>query len=158
MTDVEADRDSWCTPRELALAIGPVDLDPCSNPRSHIVAARTFSLEEGQDGLQLARFVSRRMRTHVNPPYSRGSVIQWVHAYRHTRFDFLVRHDTRTEWWRELWPYVGAMASVPECEFEPPPGVEQPPGSPFPHILLYASASDVTDAVRALCYVSIPSR
>jgi hypothetical protein len=30
--------DAWCTPWALAIALGKFDLDPCSNPRSHIRA------------------------------------------------------------------------------------------------------------------------
>lgn len=153
------DRDTWTTQLVIANAIGPVDLDPCSNERSVIQARRTFGLSRGQDGLVLSRFVSSKTRTFINPPYSRGQVIRWVMAYRHTRFTFLVRCDTSTDWWAELWPCVEAVCLTRErVEFDPPPGVARVPGSPFPHVLLYARAADVTDAVRAACYVLVKER
>jgi hypothetical protein len=155
----EPDRDTWCTPRGLALMVGPWDLDPCSNPRSHIVSRSAFSLETGRNGLALARYVSRSTRVWCNPPYSHGNVIKWVLAYRHTRFCFLVRHDPSTEWWAALWPYVGVMATpIERVAFEPPPGVEEAPGSPFPHVLLYASPDDVTEAVSRACYCATPMK
>ena len=149
-----ADRDTWTTQKKWADAIGEVDLDPCSNIRSLIHARRTFDLARHQDGLVLAKFVSRSSRVFVNPPYSRQQVIKWVLAYRHTRFTYLVRADVSTDWWAELWPCVEAVCMPMErMEFDPPPGVERVPGSPFPHAFLYARRSDITDAIRAACYV-----
>lgn len=46
--------DAQCTPRDLALDLGTFDLDPCSNPRSHILARVSFQLERGEDGLAAA--------------------------------------------------------------------------------------------------------
>lgn len=150
----EPNRDAWTTQEPLARAIGEVDYDPCSNSRSRIRARRTFSLEDGQDGIALARFVHRSARTFVNPPFSHGMVIKFVRAYRHTRFTFLVRFDVSTEWWAELWPYVAAIATpIERVEFDPPPGVDRVPGSPFPHVLLYARLEDITPEVRRICYV-----
>lgn len=152
--DADADRDCWTTQRPLANAIGPVDLDPCSNEYSVIQARQTFDLARGQDGLVLARFVPKSTRSFVNPPYSREQVMRWVLAYRHTRFTFLVRCDVSTKWWAELWPYVEALCLTRErIEFDPPPGVARVPGSPFPHALLYARAADITPEIRAACYV-----
>jgi hypothetical protein len=154
----EPDRDEWVTPRKLAHMIGSWDLDPCSNPWSHILATRRFSLRHGQCGIALSRFVPVSWRVFVNPPFSHGQVIRFVRAYRHTRFCFLVRHDPSTDWWAELWPHVGMMATPMErVAFEPPPGVEEAPGgSPFPHVLLYARAEDATEAVRRSCYRALP--
>lgn len=153
---VEPDRDAWTTPPEITGIIGPVDLDPCSNKYSTVQAAKTFDLANGQDGIVLARFVGKQTRTYINPPYSRGMVIQFVRAYRHTRFTFLVRCDVSTDWWAELWPYVEAMCFPKDrVAFKPPPGVKDPPGSPYPHVLLYARADDMTDAVRAATYVLV---
>src|SRR5262245_47299566 len=63
----ELSRGAWCTPKWLADLIGPVDLDPCSNPRSHIQAAEHWMLELGQNGL-LAK-PSSVYRVFINPPY-----------------------------------------------------------------------------------------
>lgn len=153
------DRDTWTTQKKWADAVGPVDLDPCSNERAVILARRSFWLSRGQDGLVLSKFTSARTRTFINPPYSHGSVIKWVKAYRHTRFTFLVRCDVSTDWWAELWPCVEAIClPIERMEFDPPPGVERVPGSPFPHAFLYARLSDVSDAVRAACYVFVKER
>ncbi len=152
--DDGVDRDQWVTPRKIARDVGPWDLDPCSNEFSHIQAKRTFRLDRGQNGLFLARYVTRGTRTWINPPYSHGSVIQWVRAYRHTFFCFLVRCDVSTEWWETLWPFVEVLALPKErVAFEPPPGAPSAPGSPFPHALLYRRAIDVTEAVSRSCYV-----
>ena len=79
--DIGPDRDTWATPEWLTRAIGRVDLDPCSNDRSTVLAKRTFNLDaRGEDGLKLAKFVSRNTRTYVNPPYGRGLVIQFIRA------------------------------------------------------------------------------
>lgn len=103
----------------------------------------------------LGRYVSRNTRVWCNPPYSRGMVAQFVEAFCHTRFCFLVRSDTSTDWWAALWPYVAVEARPKErINFEPPPGVEEPPGNPYPHSLLYANAIDVTATVIETCYVT----
>lgn len=47
----EVERGTYCTPKKYALAVGPWDLDPFSNPRSHIVSAKSCQLERGDDGL-----------------------------------------------------------------------------------------------------------
>lgn len=44
-------RGSYCTPRKYALAVGSWDLDPFSNPRSHIVSRESCQLERGDNGL-----------------------------------------------------------------------------------------------------------
>ena len=43
-------RGSYCTPKYVADAVGPVDLDPFSNEHSHIQAAVSLSLARGEDG------------------------------------------------------------------------------------------------------------
>lgn len=47
----ETDRGSWVTSKLWAERVGPWDLDPFSNPRSHIVAEYRCMLEDGGDGL-----------------------------------------------------------------------------------------------------------
>lgn len=102
----------------------------------------------------MAKYVSRSTRVWINPPYSHGSVIRWVRAYRRVRFCFLVRFDVSTEWWSELWDAAAVIATPwTRVAFEPPPGVEESPGSPFPHALLYANEDDVTPEVRRRCYL-----
>jgi len=147
------DRDTWVTPLWLANAIGPVELDPCSNERAHILAKRRFDLARGEDGLVLSRFVKRDTRTHINPPYSRGSVIRWIEAYRHVRWNFLLRFDITTKWFRTLWPMT-EMIVIPmqRIDFEPPPGAHDAGSIYFPHALFYKRASDVTKELREISH------
>ena len=137
MTD---SRDSWCTPKWLADLIGPVDLDPCSNDRSHVQAATKWD-GAPHDGLALAHTVHERARVFINSPYSRGQVIQWVRAYRHTDFMFLVRLDPSTAWWALLMrerPHVW----MPDRRigFDPPPRVKAST-NPFPHAIVARTLS-----------------
>ncbi len=73
----KADRDSRFTPPDFMdsvyAAFGPIDLDPCADLRSPVVARRRILLSEGGDGLvddwsgQLA---------YVNPPFS--NMLAWL--------------------------------------------------------------------------------
>lgn len=148
----EPDRGTWCTPAWLAERIGPVDLDPCSNPRSHIQAARSCQLERGEDGLAIASSIPSSARVFINPPYERGAVVQWIRAYAHTRTIYLVRFDVSTDWFVELYRSARLVA-IPRgrrVNFEPPPGVTGS-SSTFPHALIYAHAEDATPAVLRAC-------
>lgn len=138
--------------------LGAWDLDPCSNERSHIEAARTFDLERrGQDGLKLARFVSRRWRVFVNCPYARGQVPLWVNAYAHVRFCFLLRFDPSTDWFAALIARCELVCLLRDrINFEAPNGIEDPPGSPFPHALFLRRARDATDAILAASHLVRP--
>lgn len=150
---VDPDRDAWVTPRWIADAVGEWELDPATNERSHIRAAMTFMLDRGQDGVALARFVGPNKRVWINPPFSRGQVIKFVRAYRHTNFCFLVRMDYSTDWFAELAPFVNYML-VPKNQrvaFDAPPGAKAS-STPFPHGLLYKREEDATPEIRALCY------
>lgn len=155
---IEPDRSTWCTPQPLARKLGAWDLDPCSNDRSHIEALRTFDFDRrGQDGLKLARFVSRRWRVFINPPYARGQVPLWVEAYAHVRFCYLLRFDPSTDWFSSLIARCELVCLLRDrINFEPPPGVEDPPGSPFPHALFYRRASDATPAILAASHLVQP--
>lgn len=154
--DVDIDRNTWCTPKWIADAIGDFDLDPCSNERSHIQAAREFRLERGEDGLLFASKMNTNDRVFINPPYARGQVIQWIEAYAHTRFCFLLKFDTSTGWFEELMKHT-KLVLFPRrtrIEFEPPPGVpaEKAGGVQFPHALFYARAEDATVAIQEACF------
>lgn len=152
MEAVEIDRDTWTTPLWIASAIGLWDLDPCSNDRSKILAARTFSIDRGQNGLVLARFVSKLSRVFINPPYS--DVWPWVRAYAHTRFCFLVKFDPSTKWCGELISKTELVLFPKRTRvaFDPPPGIAEPEGNQFPHGLFFKHAADATAAIRSLCY------
>jgi hypothetical protein len=92
--------DATCTPEWLAKLIGRVDLDPCSNPRSHIDAAWSYSLEKGLDGLKLPW----EGRVFKNNPF--GWPLPWQQKARHelasgrcTELIELCKLDSSTAWW-----------------------------------------------------------
>lgn len=90
-------------------------------------------------------------RVWIQPPYD--IVLEALAHYGHTRFTALLRLDTSTVWFEQLHELCEVIM-VPKrdrLEFVPPPGVKAS-SNPFPHGLYYKRASDVTDAVRALCY------
>lgn len=154
---LDPDRDTWTTPPIITKALGPVDLDPCSNERSSVQARRVFRLDKGQDGLVLAKFVGRNELVFINPPYSRGNVEKWVDAYGHVRFVFLLRLDTSTIWFYELLRRCEALLVLKKkrTNFVPPPGVKGESNA-FPHGLFFAKRADVPDALRKICYVLKP--
>jgi hypothetical protein len=59
----------WLTPRPIVEALGAFDLDPCGAP-DHELAAKTYLLEHGEDGLTLPW----SGRVWLNPPYGRQAV------------------------------------------------------------------------------------
>jgi hypothetical protein len=56
----------WLTPPSLVQQLGRFDLDPCGAP-GHVLAARTYLLENGDDGLS----DPWDGRVWLNPPYGR---------------------------------------------------------------------------------------
>ena len=150
----DVDRDTWCTPKLFADAIGSVQLDPCSNERSHILAERTFRLDREEDGLVLAQTITAQTLVFINPPYS--DVMPWIEAYGHTRFIFLLKIDPSTKWFTALVE-LSAVILIPKgtrIQFEAPPGVpkEKSQANPFPHGFFFAQESDVPPALAALCF------
>lgn len=163
----EPDRGTWCTPKALAVAVGAWDLDPFSNPRSHVAAAHRCQLENSGDGFgdgsgagsfrvsnRPAEYAGPEMRVWLQPPYERRFMLDVVDHYKHTRFCALLRWSPDTEWFARLWPHVRLIAFLrgERMEFEPPPGLEAS-SNPYPHALYYADERDVTDEVRAMCIV-----
>ena len=87
----------------------------------------------------------------IQPPYD--IVLEAISHFGHTKFCALLRLDTSTEWFEQLWNLCEVIM-VPKrdrIEFVPPPGVK-PSSNPFPHGLFYKRADDVTPAIRELCY------
>lgn len=135
----EPERDGACTPEWLTDLIGHVDVDPCSNPRSTVRSAVRHCGGPDDDGLLAAPTYDSGTRTFVNPPYSRGQVLAWVEAYRHTDFIFLLRWDPSTAWFRALMPHVtNVWFASQRLEFVPPPGVTFSK-NPYPHALYFAN-------------------
>ncbi len=149
-------RGNWCSPKWLALLLGHHDIDPCSNPRSHIQAVVRLMLENfGDDGLagepgQYLRggkicATTSRTRSFVNNPYGPGIVEQWVdHWAGVTDHTFLLRWDPSTAWFDKLmgltnfvW-FPDKRAETSRINFEPPPGVEAS-SQAFPHALYMRS-------------------
>jgi hypothetical protein len=106
--------DSYTTPQWLTAMLPPVDLDPCSNPRSTVRARRTYSLEKKLDGLKLSWAGS----VFLNWPYSdplpwAAKLAQELLSGRCTEAIVLCKLDSSTEWWQvltgfeqpELWTF-----------------------------------------------------
>lgn len=162
------DRGAWCTPKLVAQSIGSWDLDPFSNPRSHIRSAERCMLEDGGDGFgdrstpgtyrpggAAQRIAGPATRVFLQPDY--GYVLEAVQHYGHTQFCALLRLDTSTEWFDYLHER-SELILIPRGEriqFDPPPGVEAS-SNPYPHGLFYARAKDATEQIRELCYPWYP--
>lgn len=174
---LEEQRGAWCSPPEYTEAAGTFDLDPFTNPRSTLVARRMCMLERRDDGFGHLPILKPKQgkraesadpgvfyttehgkerataetRVWLQPPYD--IVLEALAHYAHTRFTALLRLDTSTVWFEQLFELCEVIM-VPKrdrLEFVPPPGVK-PSSNPFPHGLYYARAEDVTKAVRNLCY------
>lgn len=158
-------RGSWITREEVALAVGPFDLDPFSNPRSHIIADRVCMLEDGGDGFGGGRpgvgaykcggkfplygMADEETKVWLQPDYS--MVARAFDHYKHTRFVALLKFDPRTDWFKRLFVACEAIRPLWNSEFEPPEGVKGGQQS-FPHALYYRHAEDVTDEIRSLSF------
>jgi hypothetical protein len=157
-------RGTYCTPEPIAKAVGEWDLDPFTNPRSHVVAAEMCMLERGDDGLldldQPGSYyiegdgqgqATADTRVWIQPPYE--IVLEAIGHYGHTRFCALLRFDPSTEWFELLLAHT-AVICVPfeRIEFDAPPGIETS-ANPYPHALYYACEDDITDEVRRMCLV-----
>ena len=74
----ERSTNDLCTPSPIIDRVvkwlGPINLDPCSNEWSSVRAAASYSIDRGEDGLNLPWFG----RVWENPPYGRGHLIQWA--------------------------------------------------------------------------------
>lgn len=160
----ETDRGSWCTSKLWAERVGSWDLDPFSNPRSHIVSERRCMLEDGGNGLlDLAvpgsysappKFgrADETTRVWIQPPYS--ILERVIEHYGHTRFCALLRLDSSTEWFAALWERtkVIALAKGTREFFEPPPNTPSST-NPQPHALYYSDPRDITPAIAESCIV-----
>jgi hypothetical protein len=175
----EKPRGTFCTPKKYALAVGPWDLDPFSNPRSHVVASVRCMLEDSGDGfgdgtpgsyrtggevtrVQLEAVATAATRVWIQPPYGRGCLERVFAHYGHARFCALLRFAPDTKWFAAMWPRVNVVAfPIERIPFETPDGVllegaeddDEDRGAPFPHAFYYADERDVTDEIRKLCLV-----
>jgi len=142
----ELTTDDWCTPRGLAQALGMFDLDPCSNPRSHVQARVRYALP--QNGLQLPWMG----RVFLNPPYS--DVLPWAtRAVEHTppgTVVALVKLDPTTKWWAKFMELRGVNWAPfkHRIKFERP---DKPPFTAnFPSALIWGGAAFLGEDPRDL--------
>jgi hypothetical protein len=166
----DPNRGTWCTPKRWAEYVGPFDVDPFSNPRSHIVSSARCMLERGDNGFgsepEERRVPGRyfttehgncsadeNTRVFLQPPYE--IVDQVVGHYGHTRFTALLRFDPPVGWFKKLYRLSELVCVISDkrLNFEPPPGLG-PKGNnaqPFPHALFYRRAEDATRDVLRRC-------
>lgn len=129
--------DSWCTPKWLAEALGPFDLDPCSNTASHIAATVRCATDgscHAADGLAIRWAAPGSV--FVNPPYS--NVGPW--AARLAAHDgpwvALLKLDPTTRWWSTLMSVSPQVAPFRKrIKFEG----GQTMTANFPSVLVYSA-------------------
>lgn len=92
-----------CTPRWLADLLPPRDFDPCSNPRSHIKSNYAYSLENGQNGLELAWVGAGFMNWPFSDPMPFATKAVCEMESGNTR-DLIVlcKLDPSTQWWKKI--------------------------------------------------------
>lgn len=146
--------DAQCTPRDLALDLGIFGIDVCTNPRSHIQSIRTFSLENGQDGLAEEWTLipgGPLASVWCNGEYS--NPLPWCERLRahDAPWCSLWKLETTTEWHRQLMApgprgYGGQWAPFRmRLKFERPGNCG---GADFCSMLVWRDF-EVPDAVRA---------
>lgn len=95
----------WLTPRHLVEPLGRFDLDPCGAP-GHELAARTFLLENGDDGLR----DEWSGRVWLNPPYGKEAEPFLAKMAEHNNGTALIFARTETQTWhRIIWPNASAI-------------------------------------------------
>jgi hypothetical protein len=111
--------DDLCTPEWLLGTVrkmGPIALDPCSNPWSKVGARISYSLHNGQDGLKRDWFTGIiEGSLWLNPPYSKPGPwidklvsMSWLEGPT-DRFA-LVKNDPSTKWFRRAMESAVARA------------------------------------------------
>jgi hypothetical protein len=95
----------WLTPPALIEPLGKFDLDPCGAP-GHVLAERTYLLENGEDGLRDPWFG----RVWLNPPYGKEAEPFLAKLADYGRGTALIfaRTETRT-WHNIIWPKASAI-------------------------------------------------
>jgi hypothetical protein len=132
--------DNWCTPKWLAEALGPFDLDPCSNAASHVRAGQRFGLEYDIDGIEEPWCSTDKTAgpwsVFCNPPYS--NPLPWAKRLRdHTGpWCALLKLDPSTKWWAVLMEAMPTVAPFRKrLKFEG----EQSMTANFPSVLVYSA-------------------
>jgi len=112
--------DDLCTPAvvlEALKPLGPIALDPCSNPWSIVPALHKLDGSSPElDGLGVSWWeLAGRGLVYVNPSYGRGFMVPWSEkVVREARAGCeivaLVKGDHSTEWWDHLRSGAAAIA------------------------------------------------
>ena len=90
--------DRWLTPKHIVEALGPFDLDPCGAP-GHILAERTYLLENGDDGLRAPYWGTGFM----TPPYNARIMAPWIERMiEHNNGILLIPASTGIKLWQDL--------------------------------------------------------
>lgn len=99
-----SESDKWCSPPEVTDPVaeffdGPVDIDPCSNERSLVLARTTYT----SGGLVLPWVGT----AYENPPYSQGGpwVAKGLAEMKNGNVRELIRltmFQSSTQWWSDM--------------------------------------------------------
>ena len=104
-----------------------IDLDPCWDPESIVVAKTVYDIRAGQDGLILPW--PSGAKVWLNPPYSRPE--GWLqraaqHAHQGGEVLALVLAAVGASYWRRLvWPMASVAALSPRPKFTRPKSIGQ---------------------------------
>lgn len=95
----------WLTPNWIVESLGEFDLDPCGAP-NHTLAAETYLLENGQDGLLLPW----NGRVWLNPPYGK-EMPPFIEKMAHHRngIAFIFARTETKMFHQYVWPVATGM-------------------------------------------------
>jgi hypothetical protein len=130
----------WLTPKELLVALGDFDLDPCAapSPRPWDVAKRHCELPE--DGL----LIPWAGRIFLNPPYDRN-IDRWMKKMAlHRNGIALLFARTETAFFQTwIWPYADSVLFLDgRLYFHYPDGSRAKGNSGGPSVLVAYSPAD----------------
>ena len=146
----------WLTPPHIPAALGEFDLDPCGAP-GHSLAARTYQIDDGEDGLMLPWFG----RVWLNPPYGREAEPFLERMADHDNGTALVFARTETRVFHRLvWERATAILFLEgRISFLDPQGVVAKANSGAPSCLIaYGEADAIALANSGLPGAFVPLR
>lgn len=128
----------WLTPRHLVEPLGKFNLDPCGAP-GHELAAHTYLLENGDDGLRDEWFG----RVWLNPPYGKEAEPFLAKMATHNNGTALIfaRTETRT-WHTIIWPTYAILFLAGRVTFLDPDGLPAKANSGAPSCLVAFGEAD----------------
>lgn len=129
----------WLTPPSLIEPLGKFDLDPCGAP-GHNLAAHTYLLENGDDGLRDPWFG----RVWLNPPYGKEAEPFLAKLADYGRGTALIFARTETQTWHNIiWPKASAILFLAgRVTFLDPDGVAAKANSGAPSCLVAFGLAD----------------